>query len=100
MPLLPKEDRAAYILGFGIFILLYLFLILSGLGVFNNFYATAARNAGAGWRILGLVTTVGAVFYGIRLANTNRGSVGILALLVLLSLLLFIGFGYPYFVTR
>jgi hypothetical protein len=102
MRLFPKDavgfEKVVYALGFGIPVILILWLELSALGLFHNFYSVACKAAGWGFQVAGtvcfaiLVLRLIAGFRDKRIAPSN----GELLLWVGLSIGLNCGLGYPY----
>lgn len=100
MTLWPKDatgfvEKAAYV---GMKIVapaLYLFMVLSAFGLFNNMYADQCREAGFWWKIPGIVCLAASLYTGYKLVKeetATRGNVLILFVCMALSLLLFAGF--------
>lgn len=103
MKLYPKDatsagEKALYI-GCELFAVgLYLFLFLSAFGLFNNFYATACKDAGFWWKIPGLISTAVAVWFTYLIvsdAPSKPSLIGV-GIAVALSIGFYCGFGYPY----
>ena len=101
MTLWPKDaegvvEKAAYV---GMKIVapaLYLFMVLSAFGIFNNLYADLCREAGFWWKVPGLVCLAATIYTGYKLVKeetATRGEVLILFAGMVLSLLFFAGFG-------
>lgn len=103
MRIFPKDaptigEKIAYSLGFGIPVVLFLFMLLSAFGIFHNFYSEACAEAGLVWRAVGLVFTSGLV-YGVYLwvtDNIKKPSFWMIFALAAFSLLSFCAFTTPY----
>jgi hypothetical protein len=102
MRLFPKDavgfEKFVYAFGYGIPVVLYLFMQLSAFGVFHNLYSAACKAAGWGWKIPGgLITLIlfVEIYTGIK---DEKETLSNFALFVVaaLSLLFYCGFAYPY----
>jgi hypothetical protein len=81
----------------------WLYMQLSAWQIFHNFYQCSASMAGAGWRIFGLILSAASIFWGYELATDGNyvtkddtGNAIILAVLVVLSFLAYMGFTTGY----
>lgn len=103
MRVFPKDatsvgEKAVYVIGYGIPVIIFLYLQLSAFGVFHNFYSVACKAAGWGWKIPALIFTaalIGSLVKGFKDEREAPSNFG-LFVLSLIILLLYCGFAYPY----
>lgn len=103
MSLFPKDavttgEKVVYSVGFGIPVVLFLYLFLSAFGVFHNFYADACAQAPGWCKILGLLFTGGLVYSLYLNIKDDKKAPNTLALFLLaaLAILSFCAFTYPF----
>lgn len=101
----PKDakgfmEKTGYVLMYVAVPFVYIYMQLSAFGVFNNFYATACKSAGWGWKIPGLILTAAFVYSIYELAEDHNDRLDPKPLhigtLMVLSLAVYCGFAYPY----
>lgn len=104
MKLYPKDatstgEKISYTAVAIFFFGLFLFLQLSALGVFNNFYSIACREAGWLWKAPGLLFAGAFLFKAYQMAK-DEAKVNLFLLFVLLALSIgfHCGFAYPYYI--
>lgn len=103
MSLIPKDatsvgEKMVYVIAWGIPAVIYLIFLLSAFQVFHNFYSIAAASAGIGWRIGGSICTVILAYelYAVAKDDVEKPSNFLLFLIAAVNILLYIGFGFPY----
>jgi hypothetical protein len=102
MRIFPKDavgfEKVVYAAGYGIPVILYLFMQLSAFNLFHNFYSQACNAAGWGWKIPGVVFTLilaVELYTGLK-DEKKAASNTALFVVAALSLLFYCGFAYPY----